>query len=361
MLHVLNELRPSGAETMLRLAGPIWNSAGYQCDILSTGQDVGPYAEALRSAGYQVHHLAARKNPAYFVEFANLVRRGGYDVVHQHAEGMRYWFCLAALAVGAKVAATVHSNFSFDGSLRWRRAWQRRHLQRLGVAFIAIAPGVRANEARRFGIESRLVWNWFDSEKFRPVTSEERMLARRSFGLSDHDKVVVSLGNCSEVKNHAALLGALTHMPGVKYLHVGQEDHQCSEQRLAKEVGLSSRVHFLGWLDDPRTALAASDVYVMPSLFEGLGVAALEAIGSGLPCVLSRAPGLVDLASLGLTLEYADATPEALAKVITTVLDRGGFESGAADANAQMVIKRLSPAEGGAAYAKIWSDLACSS
>ncbi len=69
ILHVLNELRPSGAETMLRAAAASWRQHGFTGEILSTGEVAGAYADALRLAGYRIHHLPFAKSWRFLVEF----------------------------------------------------------------------------------------------------------------------------------------------------------------------------------------------------------------------------------------------------------------------------------------------------
>jgi len=359
ILHILNELRPSGAETMLRLAAPFWRANGFECEILATGQVLGNYANTLASAGYKIHHLPIRKTPAYFFQVSQFIKDGEYAIVHQHVEGMRYWFCLSALAGRAKVATTVHNNFHFNGNLRLRRSFQRRHLQSLGVVFIAIAPGVLQNEQTRFGIRPRLAWNWFDVDRFMSIEPLERVKARTRFGLRPEEKAIVSVGNCSTVKNHTSILKALVHLPDIKYLHVGEEDTAHSERALAAELGVSERVNFVGWMQDPRPALAAADIYAMPSLYEGLGIAALEAIGSGVPCLLARSPGLIDLEALELDLTYTKTDPKDIATKIQTMLQNSDQQRAAARTNSFKVRERLSPQIGANAYAEIWSELIC--
>lgn len=319
VLHVLNELKPSGAETMLRSAAPYWKKHGVSCEILATGAVEGEFAENLRTAGYPVHHLPRRRSPAYFIDFRRFVRKGGYSLVHQHADRSSYWFGLAALSAGARLVRTMHTNFSFDGALRWRRALQRRHLQSLGARFVAIAPGVQMNEQDRFGITSELVWNWIDTDRFRPASSDERMAARARWGFTDQNLVLLSLGNCAKVKNHGAIIEALAHtrdLDGIRYLHVGMEDEARSERQLAEQLGVADRIEFCGWMPDAREALAAADLYVMPSLYEGFSIAALEALSVGLPALLAHVKGLRDLEPLFPGLFYAAPEPEALAQAL---------------------------------------------
>lgn len=319
VLHILNELKPSGAENMLLSAAPFWKDHGVSCEILATGLSEGEFAQTLRASGYQVHHLPRRQFAAYFLKLRKFVKSGKYDIVHQHAEGASYWSGLTCLTAGAKLVRTIHNNFAFTGNLRLRRSLQRRHLESLGTKFVAIAQGVQATEKIRFGIQAQIVLNWIDTNRFRAIAAQERTDARKRFGFTDRDIVLITIGNCSEVKNHKALiraLASLSDLPQIRYLHVGIEDEHASEQQLVGELGLADRVTFCGWTPNAREILVAADLFVMPSLYEGFSIAALEAIGLGLPCLLSRVDGLRDLESIFPNLIYTTIDASEIAEAI---------------------------------------------
>ncbi len=94
VLHVLAELHPSGAESMLLSARPVFLENGFDGEILSTGRAVGPFASLLRAAGYKVHHIPFAKSPRFFLDVYRLMRRGGYDVIHLHTERANFWLGL---------------------------------------------------------------------------------------------------------------------------------------------------------------------------------------------------------------------------------------------------------------------------
>jgi glycosyltransferase involved in cell wall biosynthesis len=154
-------------------------------------------------------------------------------------------------------------------------------------------------EQERFDNPGVRLWNWLDTEYFRPPSAEERQLARQNLGCTAEQFVLVSVANCNHVKNHTALLRSL---PRVKqavsplYLHVGKEEPERPELVLTKRLGLENEVRFMGSQFDPRLFFWAADVFVMPSLYEGLGNSALEAIASGCPAVLAKVSGLKEIA-----------------------------------------------------------------
>jgi len=298
VLHVLNELRPSGAEVMLVQASPVWRAEGIESEILACGVTPGPFAQDMESAGFRVHHLPFQKTPASFCSLIRSLRRIRPDVVHIHSEAMSSYVALAARLVGLRrVLRTVHSVFRFEGALRIRKRFERQCQRILGVRELAIGPSVHENELTRFGVDSLICLNWCDTDYFRPPAPEERAEARARFGLTPDVVAISTVGNCAEVKNHSALLHALASIspgPPWVYLHAGNEAPGMDERRLASALGLADDVRFLGPVKDVRSLLWASDVFVMPSLYEGLGIAALEAAGTGVPMILTNVPGLRD-------------------------------------------------------------------
>lgn len=362
VLHLLNELKPSGAETMLKHASGHWKRFGVVGEVLSTGESVGSYVGELEAAGYVVHHLPFRKSFSYFLAYARLIKSGGFSVVHQHAERASYWFALVSLLCGVRVVRTLHSNFPFSGWLRKVRGFQRRHLRRLGVRFVSIAPGVQGNERIKFGLESDLIWNWIDTCHFRAGSPDEVAAARKFWKVDGDALVLVTVGNCSDVKDHQLLLRAIAALSmddreGVKYLHVGLEDDTCSERRLSDELGVSQVTNFVGWLKDPRDALVAADLFVMSSKREGLGLSAVEALGVGLPAMLTEVDGLRDLRELYPHLIYVEPSVDGLKKGLESFISLGrkGWKA-LSNENAKITADNFGVARGVEQYCSIYRN-----
>lgn len=298
VLHVLGELKPSGAETMLVAAAPLFQANGIVAEVLSTGASTGPFAGRFEAAGYRVHHIPFSRTPGFWLKERELMRTGKYDVIHLHCEGANFWHGITAWSARPTVVLrTVHNAFAFQGTLQWRRGWQRRLLQRLGVRHVSISASVRDTELNHYRLPTTLIWNWYDSLRFTQTTQEARAAARAGFGLNDADFVIASVGNCSAVKNHTAIVEAIAILPEAQrpiYLHAGIEEAGQPERALAQQLGVSDSVRFLGGLGDVLPLLRAADVFMMPSCYEGFGIAAIEALATGLPALFADVAGLKD-------------------------------------------------------------------
>jgi glycosyltransferase involved in cell wall biosynthesis len=356
VLHVLNSLERSGMEKMLLSSATEWARWGLACDVLATAQEIGPLAQQLREAGYGVFHIPMRSRYRYlprarfFAEFHRLCR-SGYDVVHIHTEtAVPLLIAVAKLAAIRRLALTPHNTFWFTGFLRGRKILERRLVRLLGGRYGMISNGVMECEKRNFGNTGVRTWNWLDTAHFRPPTEPERLAARQAAGCDADRLVIVSVGNCNAFKNHQELLRAIPLLPSPLdplYLHIGREPDGHPEQALAAELGIAERVRFLGSQENIREFLWAADVYVMPSLREGLGNAALEAIAAGTPTVVSNVAGMAEVAAetrfTRLIAPEAKAIAAALADLAATPVE---LRRNRALADSETVRRRFSVANG---------------
>lgn len=356
VLHVLEELAPSGAERMLELAGPLWGVHDVNCQILSKGDSPGVFARRLVAAGYEVHHLPTTPQHTYPARLFRFLRRHRVHVLHNHSEHANFWTATAARAAGVPVLVrTIHNNFQFTGRLRTERIVQRRLLRTIGVQTVAVGESVRRNEQERFHNPARLVENWYDADAFTPASPAQHNHARAALGIQGDGPVVALVGNCDPIKDHPRMLRAMADpaLANLVCLHAGREDDMKYEQRLASELGVSDRCQFLGPDADVATVLQAADVFVMPSIYEGSSIAALEALSTGMPVVLATAPGLIDLEALDAGIEWVDPGSSLAAAVRLALQHRGRARRQEIH---RSVAQRHGPARGVAEYAKVYRD-----
>lgn len=325
VLHILCELNPSGAETMLLCASPYMQERGIQSEILSTGHTPGLFANTLENAGYKIHHIPFRKSPHYFISLYRLLKKQSYDSIQVHTEQASFWVIMVILFSGIPARhciRTIHSTFPFTGYLGWRRAWQRQLLSYLGVPHIAISKSVQEIELKHFKLKTDVIQNWYDSNRFVKTSDLQRSISRQKMNISANNFVLVTVGNCSLIKNHSALIKAIANLGNktIVYLHIGIEK-DADEQDLAKALGIRDQIRFLGLQSDILPFLQAADLFVMPSTFEGFGISAIEAIATELPVLLTRVPGLIDFVDIFNGLHYCEPTAKALEKALEKIIN----------------------------------------
>lgn len=349
VLHILGSIERSGAEAMLRDSAARFTERGIEMELLSTGQEPGPFAAAFYGQGISVHHLPFGKSLGFFYELGSLLRRGDYDVVHVHTERAAFWVELTARLVGVKrVVRSIHSAFEFTGWLRARRFVGRWVASRiLGVVHVFVSESVATTEAERFGTCGVAIVNGIDVDRFVPeLGGEVRRQERAALGIDAGAVVIVSVGRCCDVKQHDHVLQAIallgSEMPQLYYLHVGSGPALQSEMDLARQLELEVRCHFLGERDDVALVLQASDIFVMPSRYEGLGIAALEASACALPVVAYDVPGLRNAVVNEVTGLLVASDVAALAKAISGLAADADLRESFGRAGRSMVVRGFS-------------------
>ncbi len=255
---------------------------------------------------------------------ARLLRADGTDVVH----GYQWRPALVGTIVGqlARVPLIVAGKRSLtagDGSGRF--AW--RVMARRVDTIIANAEALR-REAEADGVEARweIIPNGVDVDWFRvgPPSAD----AKRSLGLDPDRPVVGAVGRLEPRKGHELLLLAGRAMavrrPGarVQLLLVGDGPLRAELASRAASLGLGDDVRFTGNLPDVRGALAAMDVFVLPSKEEGMSNALLEAMAAGRPVVATRVGGngeVIDGTRTGALVDPGDA--DGLAGEVLSLLE----------------------------------------
>lgn len=133
----------------------------------------------------------------------------------------------------------------------------------------------------------------------------DRRAARMVLGLPDDARVVMTVGRLAEQKGYNYLLEAvptvISNMPDVYFAWVGDGPLESSLKERAKHLGVADRVLFLGRRNDAFSLMAGADLFVLPSLFEGLPISMLEAMSLGLPVVGTRVCGTSELVADGET------------------------------------------------------------
>lgn len=257
-----------------------------------------------------------------------------FDVVHTHSSKTGVLGRLAARLAGVPcIVHTVHG-FAFPAA---KSGLQRRifhAMEWMGARCSHLVICLHEEDARICREQLKLpaervaiLPNGIDLEKFSPVASGDKLRALRSdLGLPVDRQLITMVGRLWEQKDPGCLVEAYCQLwqkgdPGTDLILVGDGDLRQQLQQRVKTAGLQAHVHFLGWRTDTPDLLRASDIFVLPSRWEGMPLAILEAMGTGLPAVVSDIPGnrhLVDHGQQGLLFPMGDSTAlaDALGKLL---------------------------------------------
>ena len=231
----------------------------------------------------------------------------------------------------------------------FRPRWERRVFPCWGERVIAISDAVKEHLVKDFKVNEdtiRRVHNGIDivPRLSSLVTRPEEI--RQSFGLKE-GPVVGIIARLSEVKGHCYLIKAMKKVidaiPEAELLSVGDGKIKKGLEDLARSLHIENRIHFIPTVSDTALALSVMDVFVMPSLQEGLGLAIMEAMRAGIPVIGSQVGGIASLIKDGETgLLVRPADSEGLAMAIINILKDRKKARALCDNATKMIVKEFS-------------------
>ena len=309
----------------------------------------GRLARAAADAGVAVVPLAIRNHADVVAgrRLAGLIARNHHDIVHFHSARAHAMSAFLGRVPAARVV-TRRMDYAPRGG------WYARWLYNRGVdAVVAISEGVRQVLVGSGVDPARIhvVASGVDGARF-AAADDVRRRERARHGLDAATFVIATVGALETRKGHAVLLEALAALVDLPFqvLCAGAGSQAGALAARRDALGLAVRVRFLGELADVVPLLAAADLVVMPSLQEGLGVAALEAMAAGKPVVASRVGGLVEVVDDGVTgilVEPGDATSLAAAlRMLASDRDRAARFGAAGRARVERRFSMRAMAEG---------------
>jgi sugar transferase (PEP-CTERM/EpsH1 system associated) len=303
------------------------------------------------------------KDPAAYGRMWRVLRRLRPTIVHTRNLGTvdMQWVALAA-----GVPRRVHGEHGWEASdprgldprsLRIRRACRpavHRYVpMSLDLArWLEVAVHVRPSRIRQ-------AYNGVDTERFRPSTGVES--ARETIRIG-------TVGRLDPVKNHAALLRAvrvlLDRHPGLdavlRLTVVGDGPQRGVLESLTGELGLLRCVEFTGTRDDTASIMRSFDVFVLPSVNEGISNTILEAMASGLPVLAARVGGNPELVVHGKTgLLYEPAAEDGLVAGLSRYLDEPDLRRAHGAAGRQRARDNFSLDAMVQRYLDIYDELTC--
>ena len=282
----------------------------------------------LQSMGYEVHYAANYHTPSYgndnhrldgtgiirhqvdfvrspfklsnltvYRQLCTLMKSEHFDLVHCHTPMGGVMARLAAHATGTgPVIYTAHGFHFFKGAapVNWLCYYpMERFLSHFTDQQICINQEDYERASKQFHARytDYIPGAGFDLNRIPPMTSEEIQLKKQALGLPLHCRILLSSGEFIKRKNHETTIRAFAKLikefPDIHYVICGHGQLQDYLQNLVKELGVTDHVSFPGYRQDMLEIYRCADIFAFPSFQEGLPMALLEAMASGLPVVCS--------------------------------------------------------------------------
>ena len=292
VLQVVTQMTRGGLETMLMNYNRHIDHSLVQFDFLEHRDAVTDYDREIMELGGKIHRLP-RLNPLslgyrkaldrFFAEHPE------YRIVHVHLDCMSGIPLQYAKKNGVPVRiAHAHNSNEVKNAKYPLKLIYKQYIPKYATHFFAC--GEDAGKWIFSGHDYSILNNAIDSVSF-VFDESTRETYRHMLGVDQGTLLVGHVGRISPQKNHTFLIDIFSELvklhPDSKLLLVGQGDLEQMIREKVEALGLSKRVIFAGVRSDVNALMQAMDVFVFPSLFEGLGIVAVEAQAAGLPCVVS--------------------------------------------------------------------------
>ena len=272
------------------------------------------------------------ENMACYRRLKALIQEKQYDVIHCHTPVGAMVTRLAAARArkqGTKVIYTAHGFHFFKGAplLNWLCYYPAEWLLAPLTDVLVTINREDYGFAKKHLHAKKIVYIpgvGVDREKFCP-DPEIRRQKREELGFGDQDFVILTVAEMTKNKNHATVLRALSELKDreefshIYYLIAGRGTEQETLQKLSEELGISDHVQFLGYRSDAADLYRAADLFAFMSFREGLSLALMESMSSGLPALCGEIRGNTDLVENGVSGLFSENTPEAVAENILKV------------------------------------------
>ncbi len=313
---------PGGAERVVVQLATALQACGAQSVVFVPADGEGWLARELEGSGVAVEYFRheRRISPACVGSLESAFRRHRITLAHSHEFLTAVYGGWASWRAGVPHVITMHGGRYYSDRVR------RRLALRTAVALSGRTVAVSKSLARRLrrdlcirpsGIAT--IPNGVRHARPGPTTLRDEL------SLGPDDRLLVSVGNLYPVKGHCHLVDALaslvTRHPTLHVAIAGRGELAGSLSAQARDRGVAERVHLLGLRKDIAAILASADVFVLPSLSEGLPLALLEAMFAGCPIVASDVGDVADALAdgeSGVLVQAGD--PRALAAAIDGLL-----------------------------------------
>jgi glycosyltransferase involved in cell wall biosynthesis len=313
---------PGGAEQVVAHLAEELASRGWAVTVLVPAAGEGWVDARLKHSAVTVEAvpLDGPLSLSATLAVAAVLRRTGAEVLHTHEFGQAMVGAVAARLAGIRHVITMHGGRYF--AERWRRRLLLRLAIALSTAITAVSVPLAEELERSLHLRRGRVVRLPNGT--RPASGGPNGV-RESLGIPANSPLLVAVGNLYPVKGHRHLLSALALLgdrsPPVHLAIAGRGGEERTLRAQAQATALTDRVHLLGLRSDVGSLLHAADLFVHPSLAEGLPLAVLEAMFAERPIIATAVggvPAALEEGKSGLLVPPGD--PVALAQAIDRLL-----------------------------------------
>lgn len=346
VLHLLPNAGEGGTQRLAAELVIAHREAGHEVAVATAD---GPLRETFGEPVFDlpVLHRSPRGIVKPVVALSRVTERWQPDVVHAHTVRAAPVVSLATLR-GHRVSGIVTAHGMPEAAV----AAGARVLRLSGLPVVSVGPGL-ATAFAHHGLSCSVIPNGVSPA---PPPADAAAL-RQEWAIPTSSHVAVAVGRLVDQKNHLVAVRALAHLPDVTLVILGEGPLRGALEAEANRLGIADRLRLPGFRSDARAVMGAAEVMVMPSVWEGFGTAALEALAAATPLVAARGFGFSEWLSDGVdSLVVPVGDVSAVAQAIRRLLDDRRFSERIAE-GAKQTASRYTVAATSKRYLDTYEEL----
>jgi len=327
ILHVINSLAAGGAEHLVAEMSVLQQARGNEVEVLLLRGGNSPFRNLLDDARVRVFDFGTENNvysPRNIFRIIPFLKN--YELVHVHLFPAQYWVALAKIFSRSKtlLVTTEHNTDNRRRHIAWAWFFDKIIYRQYSKIFgISQKTSDALDEYLRNRKTTETIENGINLENFRSA----KAFPRDELVPESCKTLLVQVAGFRDQKDQDTVIRALKILPeSVFAIFVGDGERRAECERLADELGVRSRAIFLGIRADVPAILAAADIVVMSSHWEGFGLAAVEGMAAGKPTLASDVPGLAEVVGGAGILFPCGNVPVLAREILRLAEDKNFYE-----------------------------------
>jgi len=345
VLHITTHMNIGGIANYILGLSAAMEKRGINCIVASSGGNLEGELEkngiSHRWINIDTKFEFAPKVISSALRLSGIVKNEGVDIIHAHSRVSQVAAKIVSKITGVPYITTCHGYF---------KKRMRKIFDTWGIKIIAISDAVKEHLIKDLGVKEdriELIYSGVDISRFSPGLAPEEILSvKNELGLGK-GPIIGTIGRLSPVKGHRFLVEAMRHIlskrPDAEAIIIGDgTEKRCLESMVAS-FGGQSAVHFISSNLDTRKFLSVMDIFVFPSVKEGLGIALLEALAAGKACVASDVGGIGDIIKDGESgILVPSMSSHAISEAVIKLVDDSALRNNLGAAGRRVARERFS-------------------
>jgi len=363
ILHLTTHLNKGGITSYIVSLAMQLKKKGHVISVASSG---GELVDAIKKDSISHIDIPIRtkceispKELFSFLILRKYLKEENIDIIHAHTRVTQVLGTMLSKKLKIPLITTCHGFF--------KPKFHRKKIPCWGNRVVAISKGVKDHLINDFNIKENnisLVHSGINVDNAKECSSQQKEEIKSKFNISKDNYVVGTISRFSDVKGLDYLLKAaqiiLKDKDNFVFLLIGAGKEEEKLKEISKELGIQDKVRFITSFQDSKKFFSVMDVFVMPSIQEGLGLAILEAQLHKVPVVASNVGGIPEIVrhnSTGILIEPKDQ--HSLAQAILQLKNDNNLRSSIIEKAYQMVISDFSLKQMAERIENIYKELVC--